>query len=410
MSTVGGSLSSFEYPSPEVIECPYPFYRALRDDEPVHRLPNGDFVISRWEDIVYVVRNPEIFSSLVGPTNEHVLGGPRVGGDESGPWQLSFSDDPAHARNRTLNRPLFTRERLGRYEPVIREFADGLIDAFAERGEAELVSEFATQLPRLVIFEILGIPREDVDLLRSWLSGGQGPRGTRLATPEELAVELANTDNLRDYVHALIVERLETPGDDYLSELAQAQVQRDGEPDLPYLVTEGVSLLGAAIGTTANFIANTLILLLEHPEHMPGLVDDPTRLRAVLEESLRTESPVQWSGRITAVETELHGVTIPAGSNILLMWAAANRDERKFDDPERFWVGRPDVAKHHVGFGHGIHKCIGAPLARLECQISVEQLLSRLPGLELSDSYDGKHATRINVRSPATIPVVFNAG
>ena len=182
-------ITSFEYPSPEVLACPYAFYRALRDESPVHRLPNGDFIISRWEDLVYVVRNPEIFSSLVGPTNEHVLGGSRVGGNDRGPWPLSFSDDPEHKRNRALNQFFVSRERLRSYEPFIREFANGLIDEFAPRGEAELIAEFSTHLPRLVTYEILGVAREDDAKVTSFF-GGQGPRGTRLGTPEEKAAVL----------------------------------------------------------------------------------------------------------------------------------------------------------------------------------------------------------------------------
>jgi cytochrome P450 len=400
-------IDTFEYPSAEVTHCPYRFYEALRKEAPAHRLPSGDFIVSRWEDIVHVVRHPEIFSSLVGPYNPHVLGGPRVGGDDSGPWPLSFSDDPEHKRNRSLNQFLVSRERLASYEPLITRHANALIDEFAGRGEAELRTQFGGPLPRRVMVEILGARPEDDPKFAEWF-GGQGPRGTRFASPEEKAQELRKTDELREYMRSLVLERLAEPRDDYLSDLARAQVERDGEPDIPYLITEGVNLFGAAVGTTAHFIANTMLLLLQHPDELERVRADRSRIRPVLEESLRRESPVQWSGRVAAVDTELHGVSIPARSNLLLMWGAANHDPERFDDPERFWVGRPGVGKFHMAFGYGMHMCIGAPLARLEAQISLELLLDRLRNLRLVDGFELAWLPRVNQRAPEAVPVVFD--
>ena len=366
-------------------------------------------MISRWEDIVHVVRNPEIFSSLVGPSNEHVLGGPRVGGDDAGPWPLSFSDDPEHKRNRHLNAFLVSRDRLRGYEPGIRDLVDGLIDGFIVRGEAEFRTEFAERLPRLVTMEILGMPLDDEPRFAEWFSG-QGPRGTRLASREEQERETQNKRELAAYMKAFIVERAERPAEDYLSLLVRAQVERDGELDVPYLVTEAVGLFGAGIGTTMHFLSNSMLLLLQHPEEIAALRDDPARMRPFLEETLRTESPVQWSSRVAACDTELRGVQISAGSNILLVWGSGNRDPERFDDPERFWVGRPDVAKHHLAFGYGIHMCIGAPLARLEAQISFEQLLSRLANLRLADGATITHQRRFNQRAPEAVPIQFDRG
>jgi cytochrome P450 len=364
-------------------------------------------MVSRWEDIVHVVRHPEIFSSLVGPSNEHVLGGPRVGGDDAGPWPLSFSDDPEHKRNRQLNTFLVSRDRLRDYEPGIRAIVDDLIDGFIERGEAEFRVEFAERLPRRVIMEILGMPLDDEPKFADWFSG-QGPRGTRLASGAEQERETQNKRNLAEYMKAFIVERAEHPSNDYLSALAQAQIERDGALDLPYLVTEAVGLFGAGVGTTMHFLSNSMLLLLQHPEELAALRRDPERMRPFLEETLRTESPVQWSSRVAAVDTELHGVPIASGSNILLMWGSGNRDPEKFDDPERFWVGRTDVTKYHLGFGYGMHMCIGAPLARLEAQISFELLLSRLANLRLADGATITHQRRFNQRAPEAVPICFD--
>ncbi len=400
-------VEAFDYPSDGVIECPYPFYDALRSEAPVHRLPSGDVMISRWEDIVHVVRTPEIFSSLVGPSNEHVLGGPRVGGDDSGPWPLSFCDDPEHKSNRQLNMFMVSRERLRMYEPVIRTLVDDLIDGFIGRGEAEFRTEFAERLPRRGSMEILGMPREDEPRFAEWF-GGQGPRGTRLASPEEQERETQNKRNLAEYMKTFIVERAERPADDYLSALAAAQIERDGALDVPYLVTEAVGLFGAAVGTTMHFLSNSMLLLLQHPAELDALRDDPTRMRAFLEEALRAESPVQWSSRVAAVDTELHGVSIPAGSNILLVWGSGNRDPQRFEEPERFWVGRPAVAKHQLAFGYGMHMCIGAPLARLEAQIAFERLLARLRNLRLAEGATITYQRRFNQRAPEAVPMRFD--
>jgi cytochrome P450 len=400
-------LAEFEYPSAEVIECPFPFYEALRAESPVHRLPNGDILISRWADIVHVVRHPEIFSSVVGPYNEHVLGGPRVGGDDDGPWQLSFSDDPDHKRNRTLNYFLATAEQLRRFEPRIRAIADGLIDGFLEQGEVEFRSAFAAPLPRRVMMDILGLPPADEARFARWFSG-QGPRGARLAAPEDQAKEANNRLELADYMRKLIVERVDQPGTDYLSQLARAQVARDGTLDLPYLVTECVGLFGAAVATTAHFIANALLVLLQYPDELARIRHDQAPLRPLLDEVLRFESPVQWSGRVAAIDTELHGVPIPAGSNIQLMWGSANRDETRFEDADRLWVGRPGLAKYHVGFGYGMHRCLGAPLARQEAEISLQQILARLPNIRLAEGAEITHIQAMNQRAPRTLPIRFD--
>jgi cytochrome P450 len=397
----------YVYPSPPVIECPFAFYEALRADAPVHILPNGDAIVSRWDDLAYVVQHPEVFSSLVGPTNEHVLGGPRVGGDDSGPWTLSFCDDPEHKRNRLLNAFVVSGDHLRAYEPIIRRVADTLIDGFAARGEAEFRSEFATPLPRRVMMEIMALPEADDDRFARWF-GGQGPRGARLASPEQQEDERRNRRELAEYMRELIIARADGDGTDYLSELTRAQIARDGEIDVPYLVTEGVGMFGAAAATTAHFIANTMLVLLERPDELARVRDDHDRLRPLLEEVLRVESPVQWSSRVTAVDTELHGVTIPSGSNVLLFWGSANRDASTFEDPEQLQVGRPGVAKRHMAFGYGMHRCIGAPLARLEAVISFEQVLDRLAGLRLADGAEIVHIQAMNQRAPLELPIRFD--
>jgi cytochrome P450 len=257
------------------------------------------------------------------------------------------------------------------------------------------------------MMEIIGLPEGDEPRFERWFSG-QGPRGARLAPPEQQREELENRQELARYMRELVLERAERPGSDYLSELTRAQIARDGAIDVPYLVTEAVGMFGAAAATTAHFIGNAVLVLLQRPDELARVRGDRTRLRPLLEEVLRLESPVQWSSRVAAVDTSLHGVEIPAGSNILLLWAAGNRDDATFADPERLWVGRPLVAKQQLAFGYGMHRCIGAPLARLEAVIALEQLLERLPGLRLADGTEITHVHAMNQRAPQALPIRFD--
>ncbi len=400
-------VERFTYPSPEVVECPYPFYEALRDDAPVHRLPDGTWLVSRWEDVVRVVRDPETFSCDIGPINDQILGGPRVGGDASGPWPLPFTDGDRHREQRSFCAKVVVRDRLRWYEPRITRLVDELIDGFAAQGTVEFRSAFAAPLPRRVMMETFGFPREDEQDFVRWTSG-QGPVGSKLASAEEQAAEQQRRLELGEYFRTKILERRVQPTDDFLSEIVEIQVARDGELDLPYLLAEVANLFAAGNGTTAHMLASTMLLLLQHPAELDRIREDRSLIPTMLEEALRLESPVQWLQRIVTTDAEVAGVTIPAGSLVLVVWGSANRDQRKFEDPERFQIDRPSVAKFQTAFGYGIHMCVGAPLARLEGRIAFERLLDRLTNLRLVDTERVTHIPNINQRAPAAVHVAFD--
>jgi cytochrome P450 len=346
------------------------------------------------------------FSNDIGPINDQILGGPRVGGDESGPWPLPFTDGARHREQRSFSARLVVRDRLRWYEPRITRLVDELLDGFASRGAVEFRSAFAEPLPRRVMMETFGFPREDEQDFVRWTSG-MGPVGSKLASREEQGAEQQRRLELGDYFRTKILERREEPTDDFLSEIVEVQVARDGELDMPDLLAEVANLFAAGNATTAHMLASTMLLLLQHPDELDRIRDDRSLIPTMLEEAMRLESPVQWLQRIVTTDTELSGVEIPAGSLVLVLWGAANRDPRKFEDPERFQIDRPSVAKLQTAFGYGIHMCVGAPLARLEGRIAFGRLLDRLTNLRLAGPEPITHIPNINQRAPTAVHIEF---
>jgi cytochrome P450 len=184
-------------------------------------------------------------------------------------------------------------------------------------------------------------------------------------------------------------------------------VERDDRLDLPYLLAEVANLFAAGNGTTAHMLVSTMLLLVQHPAELDRVREDRALIPTMLEEAMRLESPVQWLQRIVTSDTELAGVTVPAGSLVLVLWGAANRDDRKFEDPERFRIDRPSVAKHQTAFGYGIHMCVGAPLARLEGRIAFGRLLDRLTNFRLVGPDPITHIPNINQRAPTAVQIEF---
>lgn len=406
--TSTADLLAAPYPSPELVECPYPFYAALRDEAPVHRLPNGDFVVSRWEDVVHIDRHPELFSNFIGPLNPGFAEayGVQMGEGALSPWPLPFTDPPEHRLKRQLLLPMVSRDRLREYEPMIREIADRLIDGFVEHGHCEFREAFADELPPLVMLRIFDVPIEDEPMVRAWMATSQG-QGYRHATEEQKARQRQALGEARAYFERIVIDRFERPGDDFLSELVRNKHARDGSLDLYYLVGEVTTVYQAAYHNTIYNLVSTMELLLRNPDQMAKVLANRDLIRNAVDESLRAESPVQWLQRIVVEDTELRGVILPKGSVVLVMYGAANRDERTFPEPEQFDVERPNLVKQQLGFGHGIHLCLGAPLARLEGQVAFEQLLSRLKSIRLADGNDFAHVPSVNHRALRTLHIEF---
>ena len=386
------------YPSPAHAECPYPLYDELRRDLPVVRVEEtGDYLVTRFEDVHFALSRPDLFSSDVGAA------APR---ENSGGYRSMLNTDPPeHAAKRRLAFDPFKPGRLRALEPDVRAIVDAVIDGFADAGAAELMEDFALPIPIKVTSLLMGLPEADYEQIKDW-SSIEGS-GRAYLHGEERERDRAKDKRMVEYLKALLRERRANPGEDVISEMIAAQVERDGTYDERILEAEGATLLLGGIVTTAHLIASTAHLLLASPATLAAVRGDHGRIPRVLEESLRIESPVQWRPRRCTQNTELGGVEIPEGARVLLVLGAANRDERCFAAPATLDPERANV-KRHVAFGYGPHFCLGAPLARLEGRIAFERLLTRVDDLQLAVDPDSvPHIRSVLFRAPAALPVTF---
>jgi len=354
-----------------VWDDPYPIFRQLRDEYPLYRNEERDcWVVSRYEDIEAISRDVETFSVAGGVALD-------LPEDYLGPGDMLAVDPPAHTRLRRIVREQLTPKAIERLESSIRSQVRAVLDRMLERGHGDAAAELAFPLPMATIMALMGMPEEDGPQLRVWLDAtAYRTPGSPDRPPETDAAH----DALADYVGGLLAERRREPREDIVTVMARAV--EDGTMSLEE--TRGMSLLMLTAGweTTAALIGNALYLLARHPDQRAILIDNPATITAAVEEILRYEAPVQYLHRTTTREVTLHDVTVPAGGKILLLYGSGNRDERRWDDPDQLDVLR--TPQRHVAFGNGIHLCLGAPLARLEGRIVLEELLRRAPAYELS--------------------------
>jgi len=354
-----------------VWDDPYPIYRQLRDDYPAYRNEDRDcWVVSRYEDIEAVSRDVETFSCLGGvdlDLPEFYLG----------PGDLLEFDPPIHTRLRKVVREHLTPKAIAGMEPRIRSQVCSALDRMLERGGGDAAEEIAFPLPMATILSLMGMPDEDGPQLKAWLDA------TAYRTPgsPDRPIECDEAhDALAAYVATLVGERRRVPRDDILTVMAQAV----DEGTMSSGETRGMALLILTAGweTTAALIGNALFLLAAHPDQRRILAEEQALIPAAVEEVLRFEAPVQYLHRTTTRASSLHDVTFPVSAKVLLLYGSGNRDPRRWDHAENFDVRR--VTQRHVAFGHGIHLCLGAPLARLECRIVLEEILARAPAYEIA--------------------------
>jgi hypothetical protein len=313
---------------------------------------------------------------------------------------MMLLDPPRHGQLRALVNRAFTPRRVAALEPRIRALARDLVDDFVEDGSGDLVEQFSGPLPATVIAELMGVPAEDGLMFRD--------KSTAIVTQDAKGggdLDFTPAIELTMYMGAAYEERRTRPRDDLMSALLEAEI--DGEKlSQEELLGFALLLLVAGNETTTNLISNAVALLDQFPDQRKQLVADPSLLPAAIEEFLRFESPVQGLSRTLRKDAEIHGSTIPENAHILLLYASANRDERRIDDPERFDISRD--AKAHLAFGFGTHFCLGASLARLEARIALEELLARLPDFRV-DLAASKRLGGGVVRGWATLPLEFEA-
>jgi cytochrome P450 len=376
-----------------IVANPYPAYRELRDEAPVYRNERLDvWALTRYEDVLAAHLDPATFSSAMGVTIE--------GTDAGAPYLIS-KDPPFHSWHRKIVSRVFTPRRIGDLEPFIRARAGELLDAGLVDGRIDVVEDFSIRLPLDVISELVGIPEEHREVIHLESDLVADARGRM-----DLEAVGTHIEAMRAVLRDQVVERRRNPGDDVISLLIQSPVVDDDGTetflDDDELSFRFIELAFAGHETVAKLIANAVVALAWYPDQRRELVADPSLLPGAVEEMLRWDPPSHYQGRWTTRPVELHGVTIPQDSRVVLITAAATHDERVFADPELFDIHRR--VDRHVSFGFGIHLCLGAALARLEMRIAFEELLARLPDFELAE--EGiERAYSSNVRGLSHLPI-----
>jgi cytochrome P450 len=374
---------------------PYPAYAALRSDEPVCRLERQDgtvWLLSRYSDVRAALADSRLSKDwrFTLPPEE------RAAAPVSPTPMMLLMDPPDHTRLRKLVSRSFTLRRMEGLRPRVEQIAGELLDALPPTGQVDIMAEYAFLLPVLVICELLGVPADDRDDFAAW-SNTMVDESTR----DESSAASAK---LFDYLSRLIEEKREHPDDALISGLIE--VAEDGDRlSQAELVGMAMLLLIAGHETTVNLIGNGLLALLTHPEQLALLRERPDLLPSAVEEFLRWDSPVHSTPlRVAAEDVEYSGVTIPAGSVVTLSLAAANRDPGRFADAEELRIDRD--ASGHAAFGHGLHHCLGAQLARIEGQEALGLLLARRPELALAvDPQELLYRRSTLIRGLTTLPV-----
>jgi cytochrome P450 family 142 subfamily A polypeptide 1 len=354
------------------VDRPLDHYAWMRENAPVYYdESDGIWGVALHEDIMSVSKAPEIFCSGKGSRPETTSYTP----------SMINMDDPDHKRRRNLVNRGFTPRRLNEHEPKIRRICNQLIDAVCEKGECEFVREIAAPLPLIMIGDMLGMPEEDFETLLRWSEDMLGATST---TASAEAIECAQRAGIEyaQYAMQAVAQRRERPTDDLLSILVHAEIGGD-RLDQEEILHEALLILVGGDETTRHVITEGTAALIQHPEQRLKLIDDRTLLPTAVEELLRWVSPIKNMNRTATRDTELRGQTIREGDRLLLLYQSGNRDERVFERPDVF-----DIARNpnpHVAFGgYGTHHCLGASLARLELRIMFEELLRRMPDLELA--------------------------
>jgi cytochrome P450 len=366
---------------PEFHADPYPFYRRLREQDPVHQTPMGFWVLTRYDDCVAALRDPrfgrEEFQQMLSAV---------YGGEDSDrlPRSMLFRDPPDHTRLRALVSKAFTPRTIEQMRDHIQEIVDRLLGRALGQGGMDVIEDLAYPLPVTVICEMLGVPVGDHASIRGW-SADIARSLDAIGLPSDPAiVERGRVARraLADYFRALVPERRARPQADLLSGLLAAEEQGDTLTE-PEVIAMCLLLFIAGHETTVNLIGNGTLALLRHPDQLARLQAEPGLVPNAIEELLRYDSPVQRTARITTADVEIGGHPIARGTMVVTALGAANRDPAQFADPDRLDVGRKDP--RHISFGYGIHFCLGAPLARVEGQLALGTLLRRAPDLTLAE-------------------------
>ena len=379
------SALQFNPADPATNADPFPIFRRLQDEDPVHwsGAVKG-WVVTRYDDVRAIALDRAMSADRVRPFFEVLPGEEQRRLADLGRyltlWAV-FKDPPDHTRLRGLMNRAFTPRAIEALRPNIARIVDDLLDNIVARGSADLIADFAYPLPASVIMDMLGVPRSDLGVMKVWSDDIALFVGIARATPDKYARAQAGTREMAAYFRRLVAERRKAPRDDMISALiaAEEQAQHLTEDEI---VASCILLLFAGHETTANLIGNGVLAFLRHPGELAKLTARPELAASAVEECLRYDGPSGALARVVAVEHAMGGRMLKQGERVYAWMNAANRDPRRFPDPDRFDIERPD--NRHLTFGHGAHFCLGAPLARLEAQIAFPRLFARLADLELT--------------------------
>ena len=396
----------------EVIADPYTYYGRLREEDPVHWNDEYEvWIITRYDDVVWLIRHHEMFSSAL--KNDPRPPYPEIYESDLELYEyfmqfeaemVNQHDRPSHLEMRKVVHGYFTPKPMEAWRPLVKSAIKDLLDAAEERGHMDVMRDFAVPLPVLVIAQMMGVPRQERPYIREisekLLLGGQGGPGE----PDRMRLMRQCIQEIYDYVSPLVDERMANPGDDFISVLAAAE--KSGAFTRPQVVANTALLLIAGHETTLNLICNGTLSFIRNPDQWELFKQDPSGMtRAATEECLRYDSPVKSLPRITLQDVEIGGKIIRKDDRVRWVMSSANRDPRKFDQPDKFDITR--WPNPHVAFGAGIHHCLGATLARIEGQEAFKALVERFPKFQLeTDALEYKLA--LNLRSLESLPVSWN--
>jgi cytochrome P450 len=393
---------------PDVVQCPFPSYRAMQAECPVYQVPEDDqlFLVLGYDDCVDVLGNTEVFSSKAGPglrqkqapAAKAVLAqGHRI------VRTLLTNDPPSHTRYRRIVNKAFTARRIGALEPGVSRIIDELLDGLENKDSVDFVRDFAQPLPLVVIAEFLGVPATDLPIFKHWSDDAAEVLGGTLSEERQIEVNTSLVELLQ-YFADRSEERRSSPGADFLSSLIGAD---DGQLTTEEIIAIAYVVLVAGNETTVNLLSSVMLLLLEDELLMARVRQDRALIPRVVEEALRLQAPVQGFPRVATVDTAINGVDVPAGSQVMVMVGAANRDPSQFENPDQVRLDN-DASRAHISFGKGIHFCVGAALSRLEAEVALNALFDRFSTIELADpDHVTRYADNAILRSMLSLPVVL---
>jgi len=389
---------AFDPTNAEFIANPYAFYKRMREAGRIHRNPVlNNWVLTRYDDMVEVLRDDERFSADRSQ-GENAM--PSPGGTNF--KSMLSSDPPDHTRLRTIVNKAFTARTVRNLQPRIREIVDDLLDRMDGDEDADLIRQYAYPIPITVIAELLGVPAEDQDDFREWSNPIALALGPQTST-EVGRKAMEGRDKLVAYFNDILPKRKADPGDDLITALLETEEQGDQLSHGELMVMLNLLLI-AGHETTVNLIGNGIHALLRHPDQRELLRERPELAKSAVEECLRYDSPVQSTGRIVKVSTEIAGQVVEPRQSISTPVGCANHDEDRFDEPERFDITRDP--NPHLSFSAGIHFCLGAPLAKLEGQIAIPAIFERFPKLRLATE-ETKYRPAVILRGLESLPVTL---